>query len=112
VKAQESQIIVVDDLKLEEPKTKLMLETLVALLGDGFETALILVPDTIVDDEIEQYEGVVRAVNNLPEAKTLHTRYLNIRDLLKYDHVVMPVKSVEIIKEWLGEEQVAVGGVS
>lgn len=94
VKAGESQIVVVDELKLVEPKTRLMALALNALVGSS--SALILVPD------IESTADVVRATNNLPDAKILRANYLNIRDLLSFDHVILPVAAIETISAYLG----------
>ena len=94
VKAGESQIVVVDELKLVEPKTRLMALALNALVGSS--SALILVPD------VESTADVVRATNNLPDAKTLRANYLNIRDLLSFDHVILPVAAIETISAYLG----------
>jgi len=94
VKAGESQIVVVDELKLAEPKTRLMALALNALVGSS--SALILVPD------VESTVDVVRATNNLPDAKILRANYLNIRDLLRFDHVILPVAAIETINAYLG----------
>lgn len=94
VKAGDSQIVVVDALTLEQPKTRLMVDALNKLVGD--KTALILVPDK------ESSADVVRATRNIPDAKILNANYLNIRDLLRFDHVVMPVAAIETISSYLG----------
>lgn len=94
VKAGESQIVVVDELKLAEPKTRLMALALNTLVGSS--SALILVPD------VESTADVVRATNNLPDAKILRANYLNIRDLLSFDHVILPVAAIETINAYLG----------
>lgn len=94
VKAGDSEIVVVDELKLDAPKTKLMAASLKALCGDA--SALVLVPD------LESTCDVVRATNNLPEAKILLANYLNIKDLLKFDKVVMPLAAIDSIAAYLG----------
>jgi large subunit ribosomal protein L4 len=85
---------VVDELKLDAPKTKLMATALSKLVGT--DTALVLVPD------FESTADVIRATNNLPDAKILHANYLNIRDLLKYDKVVLPLAAIDTIASYLG----------
>ena len=95
VKAAESMIVVVDELKLKEPKTRLMASTLDTLVGDA--TALVLIPAT------ESYEGIQRSTNNIPDAKVLNANYLNIRDIMVYDKVIMPVDALELIKANLGQ---------
>lgn len=93
-KAAESGIVVVDELKLAEPKTRLMAKALSSLVGDA--SALILVPEKLA------YEGVIRSTNNLPDAKILLAGYLNIRDLLGYDRLVMPLSALKTIQSYLG----------
>ena len=93
-KAAEASIVVVDELKLPEPKTRLMASALNALVGEA--SALVLVP------EKGSYEMVIRSTRNLPDAKILVAGYLNIRDLLVFDKVVMPLSSLNVISTNLG----------
>ena len=43
----------------------------------------------------ERDEYVDKSVRNLPQVKALRASYLNIRDLLGYDKIVMPLSSLE-----------------
>ncbi len=95
VKASESGIVVLDELKLAEPKTKLMAQALNRLVGDA--SALVLIPHKTVS-----YDEVVRSANNLADAKTLLANYLNIRDLLSYDKVVLPLEALDVLQSYLG----------
>jgi large subunit ribosomal protein L4 len=94
VKAAESSIVVVDELTLSEGKTRLMVKALKALAGDG--SALILIPNK------ESYEVVIRSTNNIPKAKVLLAGYLNIRDLLSFDKVILPVAALDAISTHIG----------
>jgi len=94
-KAQEADIVVVEELKIKEPKTRLMAESLSKLVGNS--SALILLPE--MNTEVEM---VVRSTNNIPDAKTLLVNYLNIRDLLTFEKLVFPLASLDIIKNHLG----------
>ena len=42
-------------------------------------------------------DEVARSARNLPNTKTLLATYLNVRDLLGYDKVVLPVKAIDVI---------------
>ena len=95
VKAAESGIVMLEELTLPEPKTRLMAQALVRLVGDA--SALVLIPE-----QNEAYEPVVRSTNNLPDAKTVLASYLNIRDLLKYDKIVIPLKALDVLTANLG----------
>jgi large subunit ribosomal protein L4 len=92
VKAAQGEIIVLDELAMERPKTKDMVSILERLVGDA--SALILLP--------ESNEAVEKSVRNLQEAKTLRANYLNIRDLLGYDRLILPLSTLDIIQSYLG----------
>jgi len=94
VKAAQESIVVVDELKVAEPKTRLMAGALNALVGSN--SALILIPQK------ENYQDVIRSTNNLPDAKILLASYLNIRDLLTFEKLVMPLAALESISAHLG----------
>lgn len=93
VKAADAQIVVVDELVVESPKTKAMALTLAGLVGAG-QSALILLG--------ARNEPVEQSLRNLPHAKLLRAGYLNIRDLLGYDKVLLPLGALEIIQGYLG----------
>jgi large subunit ribosomal protein L4 len=95
VKATNAEIVVLDELVLSEPKTRLMAQALDRLVGEA--SALILIPE-----QGETYEGVVRSANNLPGTKTLMANYLNIRDLLSFEKLVLPLKALDVLTENLG----------
>lgn len=91
---RDQQLVFVDKLNLDTPKTKQMKTILNALAGDA--KTLVLVAET--------NENVQRSVNNLPNAKTLRASYLNIRDLLQYDKVIVPLDALDVIKLIWGRE--------
>jgi large subunit ribosomal protein L4 len=94
VKAAEANIVVVDQMTLPEPKTRLMVKALNTLAGDG--SVLVLIP------EKDTYEVIIRSTNNIPDAKVLLANYLNIRDLLQYDKIVMPLDALDVISKNFG----------
>jgi large subunit ribosomal protein L4 len=91
-KAAEAQIVVVQDLTLDKPKTSEMLQALTNLVGA--DSALVLLP--------EKNENVEKSIRNIEHAKYLRANYLNIRDLLGYDRVVMPLAALDVIRGYLG----------
>ena len=96
-KAAEAGIVVVDEFKFDDPKTRLMAAALNSLVGDA--TALILMPDK---DDL--YDRATRQGSNIPDAKILLASYLNIRDLLGYDKIVLPLKALDVLAAHLGKE--------
>jgi large subunit ribosomal protein L4 len=91
-KAAAEQIIVLDELTLDQPKTVEMLRVLdnLELIG----SVVILLPD--------RNENVEKSVRNLTDVKTLRANYLNIRDLLGHNYIVMPREAVPVIEGFLG----------
>lgn len=95
VKAAKNSIMVLDELRILEPKTRIIAQTINKLVGD--DTVLILIPER--NPEIDNF---MRSTNNLPHAKMLNARYLNVRDLLGYEKVLLPLASLEVISSYLG----------
>ncbi len=92
--AADGQLVVVDRIALDTPNTKVMDGILFNLVG-GENTALVLVA--------ERSEAIERSVRNLPNARTLRASYLNIRDLLSHDRVIIPQDALEVIQLFLGK---------
>lgn len=95
VKAAEAGIVVIDGFDLKEAKTRFMVEALGNLVGTS--TALVLMP---VKDE--NYDTVMRSTDNIENAKVLLASYLNIRDILNFDKVVLPLKTIDALVAHLG----------
>lgn len=95
VKAAEAGIVVVDGFDFAEPKTRIMAEALVNLVGEG--TVLVLMPANDQD-----YATIMRSTINIENAKVLLASYLNVRDLLTFDKVVLPIKTIDALVAHLG----------
>jgi large subunit ribosomal protein L4 len=93
-KAAEAGVVLLDELVVAEPKTRLMAESLNALVGNA--SALVLVAE-----KDAAYDMVARSTNNLPDARLLLANYLNIRDLMTYDKLVLPLKALDVLKSIL-----------
>ncbi|MBI3783039.1 MAG: 50S ribosomal protein L4 [Deltaproteobacteria bacterium] len=77
-KVRDGQVMVVDKIELEAPKTKFLVEVLAALNTDS---ALILIPDADL--------ALERAARNLPRTKVLRVAGANVYDLLRYRQVIV-----------------------
>ena len=84
----ENKFVVVDELKLDEIKTKKFVEVLKNL---NVEKALVVLND--------MDEKVIASAANIPTVKTTQTNELNVFDVLKYDTVVVTKAAVEKIEE-------------
>jgi len=91
-KADNGDIVVVEEVAMERPKTKEMVALMSRLVGD--HSVLLLMAD--------KDENVEKSARNIPDVKTLRASYLNIRDLLGYDKIVMPLAALEVIDHLLG----------
>ncbi len=94
-KAADAGIVVVDDLDIKEPKTRLMVEVLGSLVGSS--TALVLMPA-----KDQSYDNVMRSASNIESAKILLASYLNVRDVMSFDKVVLPLKTIDALVAHLG----------
>ena len=84
----ENKFVVVDELKLDEIKTKKFVEVLKNL---NVEKALVVLND--------MDEKVIASAAKIPTVKTTQTNELNVFDVLKYDTVVVTKAAVATIEE-------------
>ena len=84
----ENKFVVVDELKLDEIKTKKFVEVLKNL---NVEKALVVLND--------MDEKVIASAANIPTVKTTQTNELNVFDVLKYNTVVVTKDAVATIEE-------------
>ena len=97
-KAKDNEIIVLDELKIDEPKTKLaakILDDLAKIKKDVRKGALVLMA--------EKNENAIRAIRNIPKLETIGSKSLNIVDVLKYKYLIMTKDGIEKIREELAK---------
>ena len=87
-KVADGKFVVVDELKLDEIKTKKFVEVMNNL---KVEKALVVLDD--------MNENVIASAANVPTVKTAQTNELNVFDALKYDTVVVTKAAVATIEE-------------
>ena len=87
-RVQENKFIVVDELKMDEIKTKSFANTLSNL---KVNKALVVLND--------DNNNVVLSARNIPTVKTAYTNTINVYDILKYDTVVIDKAAVATIEE-------------
>lgn len=93
-KVANGQLIVLEDLALESPRTKEMLAVLSSLPVSG-RRVLMMLP--------KRDENIVLSARNIPSAKVQHVSSINVVELLKHDCVIMPKKTVHWIELVFGE---------
>lgn len=87
-RVQENKFIVVDELKLDEIKTKKFQNVLNNL---KVSKALVVVGD--------DSDNVVKSAKNIPTVKTAYVNTINVYDILKYNTVVVTKTAVANIEE-------------
>lgn len=87
-RVQESKLIVLDELKFGEIKTKNMKAVLDAL---NVQKALVVIDDND--------QNVVLSARNIAGVKTALTNTINVYDILKYNTVVVTKAAVQTIEE-------------
>jgi large subunit ribosomal protein L4 len=95
VKAGSGDIVVLDAVTLSAPKTK----DIVALINNVAQgsSALLLLA--------ERDENVEKSARNLTNVKALRAGYLNIRDLLGYDKILLPLSALDAVNGFLAEDE-------
>ncbi len=87
-RVSENKLIVVDELKLDEIKTKRFAEILKNLKVDK---ALVVINDND--------KNIVMSARNIPDVKVAQTNTINVFDILKYSTVVVTKAAVATIEE-------------
>jgi len=88
VKAQENQIIVLEDLKLDAIKTKEMQKVMENIKAGK---ALVVIP--------ESDQNVILSARNIANVKTASVGTINVYDIMKYENFVVTKAAVEKLQE-------------
>jgi large subunit ribosomal protein L4 len=94
VKAAQERVVVLDALEMPEPRTREM-AAMLERLGVPTSALVLLAERNVI---------VERSAANLPDVKTLRASYINVRDLLGYDYLVLPQTSLTAIESMLRVE--------
>ena len=94
-KVRDNELILLDDLKVDQPKTKLMAKIIQNLREkiDNLKKSSILIAIPKKDEKL------MLATRNIPKVGILEARNLNCLELLNYKFLLMPKESLEKIKE-------------
>lgn len=91
---RDDQLVFVEKLDFAQPKTKEMKQVLTSVTGSN--NALVVIGN--------KDENVTRSIHNLPKAHVILANYLNIRDLLQYEKVVITLDALDVITNIWGQE--------
>jgi large subunit ribosomal protein L4 len=88
-------LVVVDKLAIDTPKTKTFVKMLSSLGIDDKRVLMVVA---------EKSMPVWKSASNIAELKTLMSGYLNVRDLLSHDTLLLTQDAVAYIEAWLGTD--------
>jgi len=86
-KLKNKEIIIVDNIKLKEIKTKAMIEVFNNI---KYEKNVLLAIDS-------KNEVIEKSIANIPFAKSILINYLNVKDLMKYKTLILMKNSLETL---------------
>lgn len=95
-KALNQKVILLKNLKLDEPRTKDMRDLISKLPVE--KNILVMLP--------ERDENVVLAAKNLPSVKVQHVASINVVELLKHEFIILPLATLQHIEDVFGEAAV------
>ena len=90
-KVRDDRMTVIEGLSEVEPKTRAMKEVVAALPESR---SVLIVTDGIVTP-------IRKASGNLHNVWVVEARFLNVRDVLKYDRLLVTKDAIPVIEEWL-----------
>lgn len=88
-KVKENELIVVDSINFDAPKTKEMVKMLEAIKADKKALIVIKRPEL----------NVIKSAANLPTVCTTNANTLNVYDILKYNSLILTKEALEEIEE-------------
>ena len=89
-KTKDKLLLVLDTLKVDKPKTKVMAEILDKLfLKKGSGLVILSKKD----------DNIIKAVRNIPKVDTMVATDLNALDILSYKYLMMPKEAIRIIND-------------
>jgi large subunit ribosomal protein L4 len=88
-KVRDDRLVVIDGLEGIEPRTRAMKDVVAALPES--RSYLLVIP--------EKMESIVRASGNIDNVHWVLASYLNVRDILKYERLVVMASAIEVIEK-------------
>ncbi|HNX29500.1 MAG TPA: 50S ribosomal protein L4 [Syntrophomonadaceae bacterium] len=88
-KVLDNNLILIDELKFEEPKTKLMVQVLEKL--NAAKKTLVVTADGDIN--------ITKSASNIPGVKLLRADFINVYDLLNYETLLITRDAVSRVEE-------------
>ncbi len=94
-KVKDNELVVLDKLEIDTPKTKKMAE----IIKNLKEKAKIIEKKSLLIAIPKKDDNIIRSAYNIPKVEVMEARNLNVLELLKYKYLVLPKDSIKVIKE-------------
>ncbi len=104
-KVRDDEALVIQGIEQLEPKTKAMIALLSALPGSQRSTLIVIGPG-------EEQSVVHRAAGNLDNVTVIRAGYVNVRDVLKHERLLLTTEAVETIQGLWSMKKEAVDGAA
>ncbi len=92
-KAKDNELVILDDLKLNSPKTKEM-----AGIMKNLEKAKKDIKRSSLVALVKKNENIVKAIKNIPKMGAIGINNLNVVDVLKYKYLIMNKEGINELK--------------
>lgn len=89
-KANNNLLVLVDKLRIEKPKTRLM-EKILSNLPCKKKSSLVVLP------EIDR--NIIKAISNIPKVDVIQVKQLNALDLLSFKYLILPKEAIKVIQD-------------
>ena len=94
-KAKDNEILIIDKISIQEPKTKIVYNLLTDLLKkikkETLKSSLVVTP--------KKDENLLKAIKNIPGVELIEARNLNILDILSFKYLILSEESIKTIKD-------------
>ncbi len=94
-KVQDKELIVLDELKIKEPKTKIMAEIISKIIKEAKKPSILI---TIPKKD----KNTIIASKNIPNTKTILADSLNVLDLLSFKYLLIDKEAIKVIEKTYG----------
>ena len=94
-KAKDNEILIIDKISIQEPKTKIVYNLLTDLLKkikkETLKSSLVVTS--------KKDENLLKAIKNIPGVELIEARNLNILDILSFKYLILSEESIKTIKD-------------
>ena len=91
-KANDKELIIMEDLKIKEAKTKVMFNLINKILKEEKKSSILLTAS-------QKDENLIKAIRNIPNTKIISVNSLNVFDLLSFKYLFLDKEGIKIIEK-------------